>query len=440
MSAASMASSTASGDVSTKKALSFVYVAYALRYLYLLILVPFYGRVLGAAEYGRVLAAMSLYLFVWMLVEYGFPSVGIRDIAIERTSRRSAEVYGRHTSGRLLTMLVGLGVGAIGTLVSPLLRERPVFGVLATLAGTVAAFNLGWFFQGTLRFRTSVVVEILGFTLNLFVILLFVRRREDGWIVLASLLGSSLCATTLAHVIALRSMDLASLRWGGSLSLVRDSTALFAARGLALMTSSSSIFLISVFAGANEVGWYGAAERLATAGISLMLPANQVMIGTVAALIGSKETEGKAFSLVRRGLAVLTGLGGIMCLGTLAIAGVAVPLILGPEFGPSVHMLRILGLMFPFAAFAQVIEGYVLIPLRYDRVVTAASFVGALVTVALTVVLGRVFAGEGVAWARTLGYLAMCGVLLRVLRRERLLDRIAGQPRGPAASSDLAGA
>jgi O-antigen/teichoic acid export membrane protein len=419
-------STARSSGVSTTKAISFVYVAYAFRYLYLVILVPFYGRVLGAAEYGRLLAAMALFQLVWMLAEFGFPSVGIRDIALERTPKRSAEVYGQHISGRVLTMAVGIVTGVIGTLISPLLRERPIFGVLATLMGITSAFNLGWYFQGHLRFRTSVTIELIGFTLNIVFVLLLVHGKEDGWIVLASLLGSSLVATVVSHSLALRSMDRSSLRWTGGVSLVRESTALFAARGLALLTASSSTFLMSVFAGAKQVGWYGAADRLATAGLSLMLPASQVMVGTIASLIASKETEDAAFALVRRGLLLLMALGVGMSAATLALSGIAVPLILGTEFRPSIRVLRILGVMFPFAAFGQV-ASFVLIPLRYDRVVSAVNFVGAVVTVGLTVGLGRVYGGDGVASARTLGYVAMSWALLYVLRREGLIERIMGR-------------
>jgi PST family polysaccharide transporter len=385
------------------------------------VLVPLYGRVLGVAEYGRVLAAMSLYQMVWMLAEYGFPAVGMRDVAMVRTSQGVAEVYGRHTSGRLITSAVGLAAGAIGTLASPLLRERPIFGILATLAGMTAAQNLGWFFTGTLRFRTSVLVEVFGFTLNLALVLLLVHGKQDGWLVLASVLASSLVATAVAHGIVLRSVDRSSVRWSGGLTLLRESTSLFAARGLTTLASSSSTFLVSLLASANQVGWYGAAERLATAGLGLMQPANQVMSGTVAALLAVKETEAQALALIRRGLIVLTMLGVLMFLGTLALAGVAVPLIVGPDFGPSVPMLRILGVMFPFAAFAQALIGYVLVPLRRDRSVTVVSLVGAVSTVTLTVGLGWWFAGEGVAWARPLGFVPMCLALVYVLRREGLI-------------------
>jgi PST family polysaccharide transporter len=188
-----------------------------------------------------------------------------------------------------------------------------------------------------------------------------------------------------------------------------------------VLTSNSSTFLVSLFAAANQVGWYGAAERLASSGLSLMLPANVVMVGTVASLLAVKETEARAFALIRRALIVLMVLGVLMFLGTLALAGVAVPLILGPDFGPSVRMLRILGVLFPFAAFVQVVTNYVLVPLRRDRFVSVVSLVGAVSTVTLAVVLGRWFAGEGVAWARSLAYVPMCLVLVHVLRREGLI-------------------
>jgi O-antigen/teichoic acid export membrane protein len=87
-------------------------------------------------------------------------------------------------------------------------------------------------------------------------------------------------------------------------------------------------------------------------------------------------------------------------------------------------MLRILAMMFPFAALSQVISGYVLIPLRFDRLVSIASLVGAVATVALTFGLGVPFGGWGVASARVLGYIVMSAFLLEVLRRQGLTRRL----------------
>jgi len=414
----------ATPPISTGRALVFVYAGYLFRYAYLLVLIPFYGRVLGAEEYGRLLAAMSLYQVVWMLAEYGFPVVGARDTAATTDRARIAELFGRHLMGRLWLALPGLAIGVGGTLLSPVLRENPLLGVLATANGLLAAFNLGWFFQGTLRFRTSVMLEVFGFAINLPLILLLVHGPGDSWIVLATLLSSSVVCTGAAYAIALRAMDRTAIRLRGGWGLVREATALFAHKGFSMMMASSSTYLLSLFSSASQVGWYGAAERLATVGLSLMQPANHVLIGTVARHVSTKESEGAAFRLMRLALIVMTGFGCVMLVGTLLFAGLAVPRILGPGFEPSVGMLHVLSLMFPFAAMAQVITGYVLIPLRYDKLVSLTGLFGAIATVLLIVVLGELYDGHGVAWARVLSYVVLASTMVAILHRKQLLKKI----------------
>ncbi|MDB4988607.1 MAG: polysaccharide biosynthesis protein, partial [Myxococcaceae bacterium] len=136
---------------STGRSLLFVYVGYTFRYLYLLILVPFYGRVLGAAEYGRLLTAMSLFQIVWQLFEWGFPIAGTRDAASTTDPEKLAALYGQHMKGRLITLGPAIAVGLTATMLSPVLRERPIFGLLATLTALASGSNMSWYFQGTLR-------------------------------------------------------------------------------------------------------------------------------------------------------------------------------------------------------------------------------------------------------------------------------------------------
>lgn len=127
---------------------------------------------------------------------------------------------------------------------------------------------------------------------------------------------------------------------------------------------------------------------------------------------------------MRSSFLVMTGFGVVLLLGALLLARPLVPLILGPAFGPTVGMLNVLALMFPFVAFAQVVSGYVLIPLRRDRLMSAISLFGALVTVALILILAHYREGFGVAVARSCGAFALAAALLFVLHRERLLSRI----------------
>lgn len=133
--------------------IAFVYGGYLMRYVYLLIVVPLYGRILGVAEYGRVLASMSLMNVIWMLVGYGFTFVGMRDVSKAHSAAECNSIYSLHVSARLLMGLLGACIGVVGTMSSPVLSERPVIGLLATVLGIVSALNLGWLFQGRHHFE-----------------------------------------------------------------------------------------------------------------------------------------------------------------------------------------------------------------------------------------------------------------------------------------------
>ncbi|HSU39474.1 MAG TPA: oligosaccharide flippase family protein [Polyangiaceae bacterium] len=409
---------------STTRSLVFVYVGYTFRYLYLAVLVPFYGRVLRASEYGRLLAAMSLFQIIWIITEYGLPPVGARDVAAVTSPAGRARVYGRYLAARGLLVPVGLLVGACATALSPVLRERPILGALATLNGIVVGFNLSWYFQGTLRFKTSVTLEILAFAISLPLILTLVRTPDDTWLVLLSLLIANSTSTLIQHVIAQRMLDRRAISARGGVSALRESTALFMHRGLTLAMGGSSTYLMSLFAGAAQVGWYGAAERLINAGLAFLQPANQVLVGLIYRRIGSNSTEAAAYGLIRKALLLLLAFGFAVLIGIQLVGSWAVPRILGPSFLPSVAVLKALSFVFPLAALSQVVNSYILIPLRLDRLVTTVSLVSASTTVALILTLGPRFGYMGVAMATILGYLVNVCLLLEVMRRRRLFSKI----------------
>jgi O-antigen/teichoic acid export membrane protein len=414
-----------SSPVSTRRALVFVYIGYVFRYLYMFIMVPFYGRVLGAAGYGRVLAGMALFQVVWMVAEGGLMMMGARDLAaVAKDDARRAALYGQHQAARALMLIPAAAVGVAGTLLSPLLREQPMFGVLATLNGLLTAFGLGWYFQAMLMFRTSVIVEMLTFVVGLPLILSIVDSPEDAWLVHFSFVMSTVVVTIVGHTIALRTMNVRLIRWDGALALLRASTTMFVYRSLATVAASAPVYVYSLIGTATQVGFYGSAERIATVGLGLMQPATQVIFGTVSSRIAAAESEGEAYALMKKSFLALGGSGVVMLIGTLLLAGFAVPLILGPEFIPVVPILQTLGLLFPFEAINLVGAGFVLIPLRLDRELTAISLLSALATVILIFTLGYAFAEIGVAWGRVLVVTIEALVILELLRRRKILQRI----------------
>jgi PST family polysaccharide transporter len=384
-----------------KKDAAYVYTAYSLRYLSVIVLIPYYGRVLGPASYGTVLAAMSLMALVWMVVNYGFSTTGSRELASTLGDAEHALVFSRQISARLILIPVGVGIGVLGTWLSPTLRSNPWFGVIATLLGLINSMNLGWFYQGLRRFRLSLIFEAMAYPLNVGFVLLLVRNSNDGLRALVALLLSTSLAALSAYVVALNMLKPQRLSIRGGLSEIKSASTIFLQSVNAMMMTSGSTYMLSVLSTPEQVGYFGSVEKLISFALAFLQPAAQVLMPTIAHR--SKHDSGNLRPLVRKGIAFEMGYGLCACLGGALLAPYIIPLAFGQRFAPSIHMMRIMVWALPFAAFTHAVGSYILIPQRNERWLVLAFVVGNLFNVALIVLLTKSLGGVGVSTARVAG-------------------------------------
>lgn len=383
----------------------FVYIAYTLRYLYLLLLIPFYGRVLGVEGYGVVLAAMSLMTIVWRFVEWGFSTFGMRSIATASTDQY-AGLFSQHVSARLLlSVLAMIGTG-VAIKMSPVLSTHPGAGFAAAALGIVSAFNLGWYYTGSGRPRDAVKLEVLGFALSLALILSLVRGPEDVNLVLLSLLCSGSLVLATAHWWIRREISHARFDVANGAALVRSASTVFLYSGSSALLVSSSTYLLSIISTPAEVGAFGAAERLVAVGLSVMGPAGQIFVPRITALF-VHDRDG-AHALIRKALLLLVGIGlcGLLC--SLLLGHWIVPLIFGPGFDETVHILQCLSVLFPISAATLILSSYVLIPLHKEALLAKIVLFGAALSIACAIPLGITYGGMGMAYARLFGESIVC--------------------------------
>jgi PST family polysaccharide transporter len=408
-----------------------MYGGYLMRYVYLIIVVPFYGRVLGVAEYGRVLASMSLMNVIWMLVSFGFNFVGMRELSKANSAQECNAIYSLHVSARLILAVIGAAIGIVATLSSPVLSERPLIGVLATTLGIVSALNLGWLFQGRHHFRTPIMIEVFGFAVSLVLVLTLVRGPEDSVWVLASLLIAGVASSIISYGLATRQLGWPRLTFSGVVPLLRNSTMLFCYSSGSVVLTASSTYLLTLLSTPAQVGYFGAAERFATIGLSLMSPAGQVFIPTITRQLAQGDKEG-AHATTRRGAMLLLGYGLLVLCGALTLSPFVLPLILGAEFEPSAHVMQVFAWMFPFAAFNELVAFYVFVPRKKDKVLAIAGLVSGLVNLVAALVLAPRFGAMGMASARVIGEAALSVALLGVMVRLELVGLLPGAERALA--------
>ncbi|MPW19344.1 oligosaccharide flippase family protein [Paraburkholderia sp. CNPSo 3157] len=408
--------------------IAFVYGGYLMRYVYLIIVVPFYGRVLGVAEYGRVLAAMSLMNVIWMLVSYGFTFVGMREVSKAQDTKECNAIYSLHVSARLALGVLGGAVGLIATMCSPALAERPLIGVLATLLGIVSALNLGWLYQGRQHFRTPIMIEVFGFALSLALVLSLVKGPADSIWVVASLFVAGIASAAISYGLATFQLGRPHLSLSGIVPLIKNSTMLFCYSSGSVVLTASSTYLLTLLSTPAQVGYFGAAERFATIALALMGPAGQVFIPTISRQLAQGDKAG-AHATTRRGAMLLLGYGLLVFCGALALSPFVLPLILGQAFTPSARVLACFAWMFPFAAFNEFAAFYVFVPRRKDRVLAIAGAAAGIANLGTALWLAPRFGAEGMAFARVIGELSLSVMLLTIMVRLQLITLLPGAGR-----------
>uniref|UniRef100_E1TK84 Polysaccharide biosynthesis protein n=2 Tax=Pseudomonadota TaxID=1224 RepID=E1TK84_BURSG len=408
--------------------IAFVYGGYLMRYVYLIIVVPFYGRILGVAEYGRVLASMSLMNVIWMLVSYGFSLVGMREVAKAQSAKECNAIYSLHVSARLILAVLGGCIGVIATLCSPTLSERPLIGILATLLGIVSAMNLGWLFQGRQRFRTPIMIEVFGFAVSLVLVLSLVRVPADSVWVLASLLIAGVASSIISYGITTSQLGLPRLTVQGVMPLIRGSTMLFCYSSGSVVLTASSTYLLTLLSTPDQVGYFGAAERFATIALSLMGPASQVFVPTISRQLAHGDKEG-AHATTRRGAALLLGYGLLVFCGAIVLPPVLLPLILGAEFEPAARILQCFAWMFPFVAFNEFVAFYVIVPRKKDRLLAFAGLASGAFNLAAALILAPRFGAMGMAFARVFGEATLAVILMVMMVRLELVGLVPGARR-----------
>jgi O-antigen/teichoic acid export membrane protein len=415
---------------SLKSAFFTVYLGYIFRYACLIVLIPFYARVLGPAEYGQVLVATALGNFVWAIQNWGFAVVGARNIAASQSANDKQREFSRHLTARLLILPLSCLAGALGTWWSPVLRDAPWLGVLATLWGIASGCNLGWYFQGIQAFRTSIVAEVLNFGFTLLFALLLVTWRAEALMALVALVCANLLSLAYAYAQARATVLLIAAPVAEGLALIRSSLAMFVNAGMGALVANGGAYALGLMSSPAQVAFYGTAERIVTTVLGLLVPAGQVLLPRFAQLHAAHGSgSNHLVQQQRKAIMVVTGVGFAASIGAFVLAPWVLPVFLGGKFADAVQVLQCFSPLFMLTAFNSSIAMYVLLPQHKDQWLTAVGVVSALLNLGSMFSVAGQHGAVGVALGRVGVECLVMGIFLVMARR------LFGADHGPGKFS-----
>jgi O-antigen/teichoic acid export membrane protein len=389
-------------------------------------------RHLGAADFGRYITVVSVIAVAAGLSDAGLLNVGVREYTVRRGADR--EWLLRNLFGlRLVVTGVGSALAVGFSVVAGYGSEMVVGTAFAGLALLVTTFQqtiavplsselrLGWLSTLDVFRQLATVVAVVALVLAGAGLLPFLVAQLP--VAVAVLVATVLL---VHHAVSLRP----AFAVGAWRRLTRVVLPYAAANAVGVLYGSLAIIVLSLVSTADETGYFGAAFRvfLVLAGIPALLVTSAFPILARAARDDHTRLAYASQRLWDISLIVGTGL----ALATFVGAPLAIDVVAGTEFEPSVDVLRVLaGALLPSFVFG--VWGFALLALERYRGVLLANAIALLASAAILLSLAAPFGAFGASFATLVGDTCLAiGYAIVLMRGHRefrvsleLLPRVA---------------
>jgi len=359
-------------------------------------------RHLGVTRWGGYVTVLSLVSIVGSLSEAGMSAIGVREYVVLTGEDRDRVL--RNLLGlRLFITLLGIG-GAVIFAVAAGYRSDLVLGTLiagVALLFTAAQQTVSVPLSGSLRLG---LVSALDFARQAAFVALVVALVAVGAGLLPFLaaplpVAVLVLAVTIPFVRGLVPLwpSFELREWG---RVLRLTVAYAAVTAVGTIYVSITVILISLVGSGRETGYYGASFRI----ISVVAVLPLLLVGSafpLLARVAVDDTERHRYARQRL-LEVSLIVGGWAALCLSLGASVAIGVVAGSKFDPSVGVLQIQAWML-IGTFLAVAMGFVLLSLRRHTALLVANGLALATSVALTLALVPGHGAKGAAVAAVTG-------------------------------------
>lgn len=381
-----------------------------------LVTAPYLSRVLGPDGLGEYSFTYSVANYFVLFAMLGVNNYGNRCVARARGDRRrlSSEFWSVYCFQALAAAAMACLYCAYGLILS----GRPALSLLWLPYVLSAGLDVSWLFFGLEEFRLTVARNVCV-KLATFALILFFVRGEHALQIYCALMAASFLASALAlWPFVRRSVDFALPSLGSVASHLKPNLVLFVpVVAVSLYTVMDKVMLGWLSASYAENGYFENAYKIATMPTAVITALGTVMLPRVSNLI-SKGMRDEARRYLGDSMWVALALSFAFCFGVVGVAPVLVPVLFGEGFAPSELVMCVIVVDMPFMAWANVIRTQLLIPEGRDKDYVASVVAGAVVNIAVNLVLIPSFGALGAAFGTLFAEVAVCLVQSVAVRGE----------------------
>ncbi|HWR34491.1 MAG TPA: flippase [Clostridia bacterium] len=390
-----------------------------------LVTFPWVVRALGPESYGKVGFALAVTGFFGLLAAPGFNAFGQREIA--RSEDPARAVAQKLMGARMMLTCCSYLLLVVFTFtLAPPDRLTRTLLLLTGVNFLIATVDLQWLFLGNSRMWRTSVAGITGQCLYTAVVLGFVRKPSDAWLLPLGSISSGIVVALLLLQRARREFHVGLPRfvpelWGRFLPVCFT---LGLASMMSMLYDQIDTVMLRYMRTEAEVGLYAASYRVMSISMSFLPVVAQVFYPLLSGAAGRDAERERRYVQWMANATVSLAIP--MAIGGCLLAEPIAAFILGAKFAGSERLLRWLMLNLISASLA-VLFGSRLVPHNRERKYLAAVAAGGVTNVLLNLILLPRFGALAAVWTTIVSQFAVAAMAFyftRDLERPRLLQPI----------------
>jgi O-antigen/teichoic acid export membrane protein len=375
-------------------------------------------RHLGPTDFGRYTAVISLVTILAAIAEGGMTNIGVREYSVLPAGRRErflVELTGLRLVTTAVGVVVAVGFAAVAGYDRQMVAGSAIVGLGLLLLG--AQFSYAIPLQSQLRLGWVTGLELVRQVVTVVAVVFLVSAGASlvpfFWVTVVGSLAALVLSVPLVRGLMPLIPSFRVKEWRRLLALT---VPFGAANAVGAIYVYLAVVVLSLISTKQQTGYFGASFRifLVLGAVAGLLVASAFPILARAA---RDDDSRLAYALQRlTEILLLLGVGVALC--TAVGAGLAVEVVAGEDFGPSVDVLRIQSIAL-LATYLIAVWGFALLSLAFYRAILVANLVALVVSLTLALVLGHAYGAEGAAVATVFGETALAGCYAFSLFRAR---------------------
>ncbi len=384
-----------------KKSLKFNYLLSLILnlsgYIFPLITFPYVSRVLGASGLGKVSFAETFASYFILLTNLGIPTYGIRACAAVRDNKKElAKVTKELFSISLIMMCISFSFFVYLILFLPQFANRRELLFINCISIILTPFSVNWFFNAIEDFSYITVRTILVKFFTLIFTFIFVRNANDYNLYALVLVLSTAGSYIFNYIYMTKIIDLKNVSRLNLKKHIKPIIVLFATTAAATVYSSVDVTMLGLWVGDEQVGIYNVAHKLRQVILMFVSTVGTVVIPRLSYFVMNKKVD-EFKGLIVKTIDFISSVSFSLVLFFILVSNESIFIIAGRDYVNSIIVFLCILPTIVFCSFSNLTGLQILVPMEKENILLKSLVLGAIVDVALNLVLIYKFEAVGVA-------------------------------------------